>query len=55
MKRVIVIAGLLVMAGVVPAFAQRVEVGGFVGWSRVRFAEKAHGFSGTGRNGSAAV
>ena len=33
LKRVIVTAGLLVLAGVVPAFAQRVEVGGFVGWS----------------------
>ena len=33
LKRAIVIAGLLVMAGVVPAFAQKVEVSGFVGWS----------------------
>ena len=33
LKRVIVTAGLLVLAGVVPAFAQRVEVGAFVGWS----------------------
>ena len=33
LKRAIVIAGLFVMAGVVPAFAQKVEVSGFVGWS----------------------
>jgi hypothetical protein len=28
-----VIAGLFILTGVVPAFAQRVEVSGFVGWS----------------------
>jgi hypothetical protein len=33
LKRVMVIAGLFILTGVVPAFAQRVEVSGFVGWS----------------------
>jgi hypothetical protein len=34
LKRVIVTAGLFILSGVVPAFAQgRVEVSGFVGWS----------------------
>ena len=32
-KRGIVTAGLFLITGVVPAFAQRVEVSGFVGWS----------------------
>ncbi len=33
LKRGIVLAGLFLMTGVVPAFAQKVEVSGFVGWS----------------------
>jgi hypothetical protein len=33
LKRVMVIAGLFILTGVVPAFAQRVEVSGFLGWS----------------------
>ena len=33
LKRGIVIAGLFLMTGVVPAFAQNVEVSGFLGWS----------------------
>ena len=32
-KRGIVTTGLFLITGVVPAFAQRVEVSGFVGWS----------------------
>jgi opacity protein-like surface antigen len=33
LKRVLITAGLFLLSGVVPAFAQGVEVSGFVGWS----------------------
>jgi hypothetical protein len=33
LKRVLITAGLFLLPGVVPAFAQGVEVSGFVGWS----------------------